>query len=370
MIAASKMRKRPRVLLAGNFLSRLGLARAPIEDLSERLGACGYEVIAVSPYRNRILRPAHMLATAVLRSRRYDAALVDVYSGPAFRIAETVGAALKMVRRPYVACLHGGGLPEFAAASPARVTAFLSGAAAVTAPSSYLAEGMKSYCESVTELPNALDLGAYSYRLRRETAPRLVWLRSLRNIYNPLLAIEVLARVRQRRPDARLTMVGADWGDGTRAKLEAAIKSLSLGDAVELRGAVAKSAVSAALNEGDIFLNTTDFDNTPVSVLEAMACGLCVVSTNVGGLPRLISHERDGLLVKPRDAEAMSTAVFRVLDSPQLAHAISAGGRRKAEACGWERLLPRWLELIDQVASGGGVGRQFAAANYGRGATS
>ena len=67
--------------------------------------------------------------------------------------------------------------------------------------------------------------------------------------------------------------------------------------------------VPSELNEFDIFLNTTFVDNTPVSVLEAMACGLCVVSTDVGGLSFLLEHEGDALLVPPDNPKAMAAAV-------------------------------------------------------------
>ena len=71
-------------------------------------------------------------------------------------------------------------------------------------------------------------------------------------------------------------------------------------------GGVTKRDVPVWMNSGDVFLNTTDIDNTPVSVLEAMASGLCVVATNVGGVPYLVNHERSALIVAPDDVAAMT----------------------------------------------------------------
>ncbi|MGA8853272.1 MAG: glycosyltransferase family 4 protein, partial [Christiangramia sp.] len=87
-------------------------------------------------------------------------------------------------------------------------------------------------------------------------------------------------------------------------------------------------------------------DNTPVSVIEAMALGLPVVSTNVGGIPYLISNEENGLLVKPRDAEAMAKGILRLMENPELAENLSKKGRLKAEKFNWLEVKQLWLELL------------------------
>jgi glycosyltransferase involved in cell wall biosynthesis len=99
-------------------------------------------------------------------------------------------------------------------------------------------------------------------------------------------------------------------------------------------------------------LNTTNVDNTPISILEAMACGLCVVSTSVGGIPYLLEHEHDALLVPPNDPEAMAIAVRRLLTEPGLAERLSRNGRQKAEQFDWSIILPQWEALLISVAQG------------------
>jgi glycosyltransferase involved in cell wall biosynthesis len=106
------------------------------------------------------------------------------------------------------------------------------------------------------------------------------------------------------------------------------------------------------MNKGDIFLNTTHVDNTPVSVLEAMACGLCVVSTNVGGIPYLLEDEYDDLLVTSDDPVAMTTAVRRLLIEPGLAPRLSRNARQKAEQFDWSNILPQWEALLTSVGNG------------------
>jgi glycosyltransferase involved in cell wall biosynthesis len=119
---------------------------------------------------------------------------------------------------------------------------------------------------------------------------------------------------------------------------------------ISFPGQVPKEEVPLWLHKGDIFLNTTNVDNTPVSVIEAMACGLCIISTDVGGIPYLLQQEQDALLVPPDDADAMARAVHRILTEPGLAEHLSRQGRQKAEDFDWSVIMPKWEELLTIVA--------------------
>jgi glycosyltransferase involved in cell wall biosynthesis len=199
-------------------------------------------------------------------------------------------------------------------------------------------------------LPNPVSLDAYEFRERASARPRLVWLRSFHDIYNPTLAPKVLARLAAEFPDASLVMVGRDKGDGSFARTRQVAAELGVSGRISFPGGVRKRDVPAWLARGDIFLNTTDVDNTPVSVIEAMASGLCVVSTNVGGVPYLLEDGRDALLVPPGDEEAMAAAVRRVLTDPALAARLSRNARRKAEQFDWSLVMPQWAALLASSA--------------------
>lgn len=343
----------PRVLLIGNFLSGSFRARSVSEELAGRLAAAGWDVQTTSTRRARIPRLADFLATAWLRRGTYDVANVDVYSGAAFAWAEAVCAVLRTARKPYVLTLHGGNLPLFMKKWPGRVERLLRPAAAVVAPSPYLLEHVRHLRHDVELLPNALDLADYTFRERSRPSPRLIWLRSFHAIYNPALAPAAFARVAASHPDARLTMIGGDKGDGSLEEARGAAERSGVGERITIRGGVPKSEVPRQLQTGDIFLNTTNVDNTPVSVLEALACGLCVVSTSVGGIPYLLEDGVDALLVPPNDPDAMAHAVSRILTEPGLASSLSRAGRRTVEAFDWRPVLAKWQDLLSSVAGSG-----------------
>ncbi len=334
------------VLVIGNFLSGHTGVRCVCEDLAERLSECGWNVLTASARATRLSRTVDMVRTAWNSRRDYRIAQVEVYSGKAFVWAEAVCFTLRLARKPYVLTLHGGCLPTFAARNARRVRRLLSSARVVTAPSNYLVEQMRPYCETVRLVPNALDLRNYPYRQRRTVTPRLVWLRAFHEIYAPDLAVRTLALVRATVPGATLLMVGPDKGDGSLEKARAEARLLGLEEYVQFQGCVPKPEVGKWLQKGDIFLNTTTIDNAPISVLEAMACGLCMVSTDAGGIRYMLHDERDALLVPVGDAAAMASAVLRLIWEPGLAATISGNARHTAEASDWPVVLAQWRALL------------------------
>jgi glycosyltransferase involved in cell wall biosynthesis len=341
----------PRLLMVFSFLSHTSGSHSVAEDLSNKLRDQTGGIIQVSPYRSGLLRSLHMVATTLWRRRAYDLAIVGLYSGRAFLWGEAVASLLKLLGRPFVISMHGGSLPEFAAQNPKRVKNTLRRASAVTAPSHYLLEKMRPYCDDMLLLPNPIEIERYEFRPRTNPQPKLIWLRAFHEIYNPEMAVQVANRLKMEFPDLRLTMVGPDKSDGSWQRTAEAAQKSAVQHRLLMPGGVANSEVPRWLNRGDIFLNTTNVDNAPVSVIEAMACGLCIVSTNVGGLPYLLEDGLDALLVPPNDPDAMAAAVRRLLTEPELAERLSRNARRKAESFDWSAVLPQWKSLLRRLAS-------------------
>ena len=205
---------------------------------------------------------------------------------------------------------------------------------------------MRGYREDLKLLPNPVEIGAYDFNHRNEPQPNLVWLRAFHKVYNPQLAPRVVAALFPAFPEIQLLMIGPDKGDGSFQHTKQLAEDLGVASRLRFPGLVSKQDVPDWLNQGDVFINTTYIDNTPVSLLEAMACGLCVVSTNVGGLPYLIEDDIDALLVPPDDTQAMADAVRRILTEPDLAARLSSNAHKKTEQFDRLIILPQWEELF------------------------
>lgn len=334
-----------KILIIDNFLGRFGKSPAPSEKLVLMLRSAGWQVTTASNKNIRLFRFFDVLMKC-LRSPGDSITLISVYSGLYFRLVDMATFFLKILNKPYILVLHGGNLPRFAKRHSHRVRKAFSAAVAITAPSEYLRREMRCYSgREISIIPNGIEIEKYPFRLRKRASPKLFWLRSFHELYNPQLAIEVLALLTKDFPDIHLRMIGPEK-DGSYRRVVKKAEKLGLLDRIEFKLGVDKSDVPLWLDREDIFINTTNIDNTPVSVIEAMACGLCVVSTNVGGLPYLLEDGADALLVPPRAAQAMANALRRILTEPGLAEKLSGAGRRKAEGFDWNLVQTKWLSLL------------------------
>lgn len=127
------------------------------------------------------------------------------------------------------------------------------------------------------------------------------------------------------------------------------IKIYKLTDKVKFTGAIPKAEVGLFLSQGDVMINTTNYESFGISTMEAAACGLCIVTTDAGELPFLWEDGVDALIVPKNDPAAMAHAVLRILREPELAKKLSMNARKKAENHDWCVIMPLWESTITQI---------------------
>ncbi|MBI3666345.1 MAG: glycosyltransferase family 4 protein [Acidobacteria bacterium] len=339
---------RPRLGFIGPMVGRNpGYVTSQGEVLAALLRQTGYQVIAASGHKNRYVRLVDIAGTMVRQRRRVDLLALEVYSGRSFVVEDVASSLGALHRKPIIMILHGGNLPEFMARFPRWSRRVLRRAAALVAPSEYLARAVASWGFPARVIPNVVEVARYPYRYRPNVRPRLFWMRSFHAIYNPMLAIRVLARLRFRFSDATLVMAGQD--KGLERQVQRFADKLGVSEHVRFPGFLDHAGKTREGEAADIFLNTTNVDNMPVAVVEACAMGLPVVSTAAGGVPDLLTDGETGLLVRPDDEEAVALAVETLVNDAELAARLSASGRRLAEASSWERVRPQWEQLFAEV---------------------
>ena len=139
-------------------------------------------------------------------------------------------------------------------------------------------------------------------------------------------AVRTLARVAARAPQARLVLVG----DGPeRPGVEAQVRELNLGDKVRFLGL--RKDVARLLPGADLFLLTSVSEGIPLTVIEAMAAGLPVVATDVGGMSEVVADGSTGLLAPARDDAALAERILRLAGDPELRRRMGAAGRARAK---------------------------------------
>jgi glycosyltransferase involved in cell wall biosynthesis len=201
----------------------------------------------------------------------------------------------------------------------------------------------KAGISNVICIPNSINLADYTFKERSFFAPNILWVRAFAAIYNPKMAIDVLYLLQKKHPEATLTMVGPDK-DGSLETTKKYANQLKLN--VTFTGKLSKNEWIDLSKNHDIFINTTHFDNTPVSVLEAMALGLPVISTNVGGLPFLLTSQKNAYLVNDNDAKEMVAQIETIIHFPNQTHEIVTNAKSVVSNMDWEVVKNQWLNLL------------------------
>ncbi|CAL65567.1 glycosyltransferase family 4 protein [Christiangramia forsetii] len=332
-----------KILYLGNKLEKHGFSPTSIDTLLPLLAAEGYTVESVSSVKNKPLRLLHMLSQVILK-RNFDLVLIDTYSTSNFWYAVLSAKLCRLFRTPYIFILHGGNLEERFNNSSEGILNVFRNAKANVVPSNFLKDKLQKFqFRNMVFIPNSIDLSFYNFKERRSLKPGILWVRAFNKIYNPQIVLEIFDELLKFYPDAEVCMVGPEK-DGSLEKIKQISEDRNLN--IRFKGKLTKPEWTKLSKEYDIFINTTLIDNTPVSVIEAMALGLPVVSTNVGGIPYLISDEENGLLVKPQDSREMVNAIKKLLEHPKLAEKLSYKGRLTAEKFDWTDVKQAWIELL------------------------
>lgn len=329
------------LLYIGNTLSKHGYTPTCIEKLGPFLEGEGYRLYYASSQHNQLMRFLEM-GYAVLRYRkRVDFVLLDTYSTFSFWYVLLVGQLCRMFGLKYIPILHGGNLPSRLDATPKLCQMVFNYSYKNVAPSGYLLDAFqKRGYPNLLFIPNSIDLSDYPFVKERVTSvPQLLWVRSFASLYNPKMAVDVLKIVQKTYPRATLCMVGPDK-DGSLAATQLYAEQEKV--RVTFTGRLPKAEWVSLSNDYNVFINTTHFDNTPYSVMEAMSLGLPIVSTNVGGLPFLLQDRSTALLVEDGDAAGMAQAVLELMDDPVLKNQLVQNGRTYVERFDWEVVKKQW----------------------------
>lgn len=332
------------ILYIGNKLSSKGKTVTTIDTLSSALATEGYCVKSVSSKKNKFLRLLDMLLSIIKNKTWADYVLIDTYSTQNFYFAYLSSQLCRVFNLKYIPILHGGNLPNRLKSSPKLSKAVFNNAYINVSPSEYLKSNFESLgYQNITIIPNAIELEHYTFKSRTIETIRLLWVRSFSEIYNPKLAVSILKTLQDKGFETSLTMVGPD-NDGSLDETKIFAKSLKVD--VSFTGKLSKKEWITLSKDYNIFINTTNFDNMPVSIIEAMALGLPVISTNVGGMPFLIVNNVDGVLVPLNNVDAFTTAILKLKNKENLKNNLVKQARKKTEQYSWQIVKERWKSIL------------------------
>jgi glycosyltransferase involved in cell wall biosynthesis len=176
-------------------------------------------------------------------------------------------------------------------------------------------------------IPNGIDLSCYLPRSPRTQRRVVTTVANLRKEKGHEVLLDAAAIVARHFPDVTFRLAG---GGPMRSMLEQQARALGLGSVVQFLGH--REDVPAVLHEADVFVLPSRTEAFPNGLMEAMAASLPVVASDVGGIPELVEHERNGLLVPVGDAPALAAAIVRLARESELADSLARAARQTIES--------------------------------------
>ena len=318
------------------------------------------EVVVISRSSRFPVRYGRIAATAATRARSADV----IYATATYAAASF---ASSVSRTPLVAKLvsdpayerarryglFAGTLEDFQEQGGSRVEALkrartqaLRRAGAIVVPSAYLASIAESWGLDQRRLSVLANPAPQIDVVPQPQEPgTLTFVGRLTRQKDLGVAIEAIGRV----PAARLLVIG-DGPD--RDRLEELARTTEAADRIDFRGALPRAEALAIVAGSEAALLTSAWENFPHSVVEALAVGVPVVSTAVGGVPEIVRDGENGLLVPAGDVEAVTAAIASILQDGALHGRLAAGSRASVERLSVPRVYGRLEAILSDVAHG------------------
>ncbi|TMM45264.1 glycosyltransferase family 4 protein [Colwellia ponticola] len=258
-----------------------------------------------------------------------------LFSVPAIFISKLNG-------KPIVVNYHGGNAENFFANSWKWVDKSLQQVHCLIVPSKFLNAVFGRYGRDSIIIPNVLDTTIFTKNNREfdQNNLHLIVTRNLEQIYGIHIIIKSFKIIVDKYPNTQLSIAGS--GPDLEA-LKEQVEEYKLSNNITFTGRLEANEIALLYQSADIMLNASTIDNAPSSLLEALACGIPVVTSDVGGIPDMLSHEYDALLVKKDDVLDISKQVFRLIDDQGLRESLVDNGLDTVQKYEW---LIVWQQLL------------------------
>jgi glycosyltransferase involved in cell wall biosynthesis len=295
------------------------------------------------PYVPKLGWGRSLFAGCVLAARKLlDDINPDIVHGQGTERDCAMAAVLS--RFPNVLTLHGNmrvhaARPENQSSVYYKMAALLEGyclkrTGGVVSISRYTEDLVKDQNPRTWLLPNAVDRRFFNITPEPQAVPRILFVGSIDERKNPLGLLRA-CRPLLRAGECTLTFAGQ--ANASSPYVQEFLKAAAALPGVELPGFIGRDELGAQFGRSSLLVLPTFEDNCPMVVLEAMAAGLPVAASRIGGVPDLITHEQDGLMFDPNNPADVKACIERLVKEPETRARLGAGGRLTAQ----ERFHPK-----------------------------
>ena len=309
-------------------------------------------------YVRTVVTSIAYIATLLLRVYRYD--IIHVFSASyfSFVIAPTPAILIgKLYGRKVLLNYHSGEADDHLRRWRRSAIPTIRLVDVVIVPSEYLVRVFASFGLEAHAIYNLIDTRQFRFRERVPLKPAFLSNRNFESHYGVDKVLRAFSTIQQSVPEASLTIAG----DGSqRSALHALAKELDLRNATFI-GQVKPEAIADIYDAADVYLNGSEIDNQPLSILEAFSCGLPIVTTAAGGIPDIVSDGVTGILVPLGDYEQMAKRAIGLLNDDESTRTMIEHARQECAKYSWEAVRDSWLNVYHSLGSVGAATKELEA---------
>jgi glycosyltransferase involved in cell wall biosynthesis len=330
-----------RILFIGSHLSRQKGTKSASETTVKLLQE-NFIMKLSSKRTNLFLRFIDIIGNVLFWN--YNIIHIDVYSGKALIYAKISLKIAKFRKKKVIMNLHGGRLVEVYKKNP-KTLLFIKKSDRIISPSLFLTQFFNKNSFLVSTIPNFINSTNFPYQRKNYQKNSLLWIRAFDSIYQPLLAIRIVDKLKKKYPNIHLTMIGPD--KGLQKKVEQYIKKLNLTNYISIKGKIENNKLYKYYHSHHIYLNTTKFESFGLSVLEAASSGIPIVSNNIGEIPYIWKDNEEILL--SNNEEEFITNIMKIFSSTQLEKKLSENAKKKAMTFSEKTIKEKWIKVINET---------------------
>lgn len=299
-------------------------------------------------YLRTLVTLAVYVAMLFMRLRSVDLVHVFAASYWSFLLGPAPAVIIaRLYRKPVILNYHSGEasdhLARWRTAMPIIRLADM-----IVVPSMFLVEVFAGFNLNAVAIANTVAPSVFKFKPRDEIRGIILSNRNLEPNYDVACTLQAFALVEKKVPSARLIVAGNGSQANDLRKLAVRLELRN----IDFIGAVDPERMPEVYHRADIFVNASVVDCMPLSILEAFACGLPVVTTRSGGIPCIVRHNENGLLVEPGDHEQLAQSILSVLRDQDLARRLIKGALADSHQFTWEHARPKWLAVYQRLVDG------------------
>lgn len=330
--------------IGGSFLSKHGGLKSQGEYLSELLKKNGYEVLNLTESKNKLKRLIDVYYNIRTNRKKLKIIILQVYGTKSIILEIFILYLAKKYNLKIISHIHGGSIPNIYARKKILFNYIFKNSNEIITPSHFLKNFLEKKGFDSKIINNFIEIEKYKKKERETIKPKLLWMRNFKEMYNPKMAITVVETLKDKINNVFLYMAGYDGGE--KEAIIKLIKEKQLEKNVKLLSVLNQQQKQEYADKCDIYINTSQIDNAPVTIIEMMVFGLNIVSTDVGGIRYIIQNGKNGILVNKTNHQKMAEEILNLLNNQKRAKEIRIKAFQETEKYTDKNVIKRWAKII------------------------